>query len=280
MEFITSRGFKLPENKHEIEESDWFNMWMRKEFPYSELFPGDILYWFDTTKQKLVWRTKVVKVERYPYKKKQKIFDQYSNSFGSKYYDSRPDSGYFIGYKVKVLNSLDSPKPPGVRLPQLGWLRVDDQTASSWFGRPTVEETITLDELISNSKATVLERLAQLNEIMKNVSPERIKKIVSTTIRKDTLIVNALKSAAGYRCQFPSCGVQIRKKKNGFYIEVAHISPVSSGGQSVLGNLLVLCPNHHKEFDYGDLKIQKQSNKLLVGELNGNRFAFHFAYQS
>jgi predicted restriction endonuclease len=54
---------------------------------------------------------------------------------------------------------------------------------------------------------------------------------------------------------------------------VAHIAPVRAGGRSVLGNLLVLCPNHHKEFDLGDLEIAAQTPARLAGRLNGVAFA-------
>ncbi len=113
---------------------------------------------------------------------------------------------------------------------------------------------------------------------MQNVSPERIEKLVSLTIRKDTKIINALKKATDFKCQFPNCGHQIIKRNGGFYIEVAHIKAVSQKGQSVLGNLIVLCPNHHKEFDFGDLHIIEQTNNKLIGKLNRKEFEIKLTY--
>lgn len=278
MEYITSRGFELPTDQTEMENFDWFNMWSNRNFPYYELLVGDTLYWFDTTAQKLVWKTEVVKVDRFPYSDKQEIFDRYPNSLGLKYYDSRPDSGYFVGYNVKVLEKLDLEKPTGFRFPQLGWLRVDNEIASTWFNRQPTEDTNTLDDNVTDDKKSITELLANLNEKMKNVSPERIEKLVTTTIRKDTKIINALKKATDFKCQFPTCGQRIIKKNGGFYIEVAHIKPVSQDGQSILGNLIVLCPNHHKAFDFGDLKINEQTNSKLAGQLNGNKFEIELTY--
>lgn len=278
MEYITSRGFELPTDQTEMENFDWFNMWSNRNFPYYELLVGDTLYWFDTTAQKLVWKSEVVKVDRFPYSDKQEIFDRYPNSLGLKYYDSRPDSGYFVGYKVKVLEKLNLEKPNGFRFPQLGWLRVDNEIASTWFNRQQTEDTNTLDDNVSDDKKSIAEQLADLNEKMKNVSPERVEKLVSATIRKDTKIINALKKATDFKCQFPTCGQRIIKKNGGFYIEVAHIKPVSQNGQSILGNLIVLCPNHHKEFDFGDLKINEQTNSKLAGQLNGNKFEIELTY--
>lgn len=278
MEYITSRGFELPTDQTKMENFDWFNMWSNRNFPYYELLVGDTLYWFDTTAQKLVWKTEVVKVDRFPYSDKQEIFDRYPNSLGLKYYDSRPDSGYFVGYKVKVLEKLDLEKPNGFRFPQLGWLRVDNEIASTWFNRQPTEDTNTLDDNVSDDKKSITEVLLDLNEKMKNVSPERVEKLVSATIRKDTKIINALKEATDFKCQFPTCGQRIIKRNGGFYIEVAHIKPVSQKGQSILGNLIVLCPNHHKEFDFGDLKIIEQTNNKLAGLLNGNNFEIELTY--
>jgi len=278
MEYITSRGFKLPTDQAEMENFDWYNMWHNKNFPYYELLIGDILYWFDTRAQKLVWKTKVVSIDRFPYANKQEIFNRYPNSLGSKYHESRPESGYFVGYKVKVLEKINLNKPSDINFPRLGWLRVDDQIASRWFNRHQFIDTNTLDDNIHDDKKSLFEKLAELNEKMRNVSPERIEKLVITTIRKDTKIIKALKITTDFTCQFPNCRQRIRKKNGGFYIEVAHIKPVSQNGQSILGNLIVLCPNHHKEFDYGDLKITEQTNKKLSGQLNGNKFEFELTY--
>jgi hypothetical protein len=130
--------------------------------------------------------------------------------------------------------------------------------------------TTTLDKFAP--PGGLLEKLRQLNRQMKGISPKRIKKIVDQQIRRDTKLIKALKAASKYRCQFPACGLRIPMRKGGYYIEVAHVAPVSKGGRSVLGNLLVLCPNHHKEFDYGDLKILEQTEVRLRGTLNGKKF--------
>lgn len=278
MEYITSRGFELPTDQTEMENFDWYNMWSNKNFPYYELLVGDTLYWFDTTAQKLVWKTQVVKIDRFPYADKQEVFNRFPNSLGSKYHESRPDSGYFVGYKVKVLEKINRDKATGFNFPRLGWLRVDNEIAATWFNRQPTEDTNTLDDNVSDDKKSITELLADLNEKMKNVSPERVEKLVSATIRNDTKIINALKMATDFKCQFPSCGQRIIKKNGGFYIEVAHIKPVSQNGQSILGNLIVLCPNHHKEFDFGDLKINEQTNSKLAGQLNGNKFEIELTY--
>lgn len=272
MEYITSRGFDLPTDPTQMETLDWYNMWGKRNFPYHELLVGDTLYWFDRPAQRLVWKTQVVSVDRYPYSDKNEIFNRYDNNWGRDYYDSREESGFFLGYKVKVIEQLDIPKPTGFNFPRLGWLRVDNDVATSWFSRNQIDDSNILDDIISSPDNSVADQLSELNQKMQNVSPERIDKLVSTAIRKDTKIINALKRVADFKCQFPDCGQQIKKKGGGFYVEVAHIKPVAKGGQSVLGNLIVLCPNHHKEFDYGQLAIREQTTDKLSGLLNDRHF--------
>lgn len=251
MEFITSRGFNIPTDTKEMENTDWYNMWGKRNFPYYELLDGDTLYWFDRPAQQFVWKTQVVTVDRYPYSDKSKIFERYKNSTGKEYYESREESGFFLGYKIKIVERMNISKPKGFNFPRLGWLRVDNEISNMWFGRNQIDDINILDDLVTNSEKSISDQLAEINSKMQNVSPERIDKVVTTTIRKDTKIISTLKKVADYKCQFPNCGHQIKKKSGGFYIEVAHIKGVAHGGQSVLGNLVVLCPNHHKEFDFG-----------------------------
>jgi hypothetical protein len=274
MEFITSRSDQIiiPHDKRGMEEADWFNMWERKNFPYNELVVGDILYWLETKSQKIVWKTKVVFIDRYKYENKRDVFLRFKNSMNTRYYAKRPETGYLFHYKVQAIERINIQKPKGLRFPQLGWLRLDNLNVQDWFGKALIEESITLDDCISKEIKNLNAQLRAINQQMQNVSPSRIEQIVMTTIRNDTKIIKALKKAANYKCQFPGCGKQIIKKDGSHYIEVAHISAVAIGGQSILGNLIVMCPNHHKEFDYGDLDIHQQTLSKISGQLNGIPF--------
>lgn len=137
----------------------------------------------------------------------------------------------------------------------------------------TVAETIVsmLDDIAPDGD------LKALSKKLANETPERIEAIVERIARGDSKLIQALKQAYQFRCQFPSCGKRIPKKEGGFYIEVAHIKPVRLGGPSVLGNLLVLCPNHHKEFDFGQLEFIEQTPELLHGKLNGIEFKIYLS---
>ncbi|MBC8488082.1 MAG: HNH endonuclease [Bacteroidetes bacterium] len=133
--------------------------------------------------------------------------------------------------------------------------------------QPKSESKQILDDFLTEEN--LANQLQQINEVMKAVEPEKVESVVSETIRRDSSMIKSLKEFHQYKCQFPGCNVKIPKKSGGFYIEVAHIKPVKNGGQSVIGNLLVLCPNHHMMIDYGDFEVIEQTKDTLKAYLNG-----------
>ena len=42
-------------------------------------------------------------------------------------------------------------------------------------------------------------------------------------------------------------------------------------------NILILCPNHHKEFDKGDRKIIEHTNDKIIFELNKKKYQIDLA---
>lgn len=85
----------------------------------------------------------------------------------------------------------------------------------------------------------------------------------------------ALKQRYDNTCQF--CGIQLEVAENRFYSEAAHIKGLGEphNGPDVVNNMLVLCPNHHLQFDWGVLRLCKigaeyQIQSKIVGDpLNG-----------
>jgi len=133
MEYIISRGFSLPDSERELENSDWFNMWANQLFPYKELVEGDILYWYDSTQEAIVWKSRVVKIIRFPYNSKQEIIDKFKDVSEIEYFQTRAEKGFFINYRVKVIDKLHIQKPQNFKFPQLGWFRVEKDLASTWL---------------------------------------------------------------------------------------------------------------------------------------------------
>lgn len=275
MEYITSRGFILPQSGDELANHFWFNLWRTNFWPYRELIVGDILYWYESPSKSIVWKSQVIEVHRFSYNSKNEVRERLRATFGDfnptqTYFVESPDQGYCLAWKVAPLQRLSLLKPHTLRFPGQGWLRIDHNVASEWLNQPEVPDNVTLDDIAPSG--SILQRLDRLNEAMAEVSPERVRLVVVRTVRNDTNMVRALKELCEFRCQFPGCEVRIPKRDGGFYIEVAHIQPVSEGGQSTIGNLIVLCPNHHKELDYGNLNILEQTTEKLRGRLNNKYF--------
>ncbi len=280
MEYITSRGHEIPNNVVEFEADLRFHLWRNKLWPYQELVIGDILYWYETPSQSIVWKSKVVDVERFPYNNKdevrRKLIERFHNFDETEsYFVKSPETGYCLALKVRAVERVNFHKPTNILFPQQGWLKINDDIVKRWLVQAEEADETTLDDIVTNN-GSLLEKIQQINSSMKYVSPERVASIVSRTVRKDSKIVNALKVLCEFKCQYPGCTARIPTRSGSFYVEVAHVRPVSKGGQSVIGNLLVLCPNHHKEFDFGNLEIVKQTETLIQGRLNGREFLIEF----
>ena len=114
--------------------------------------------------------------------------------------------------------------------------------------------------------------LDELEERLSERSNTYVKRFMRQLTRKDGELVRAIKAQYGHRCQFPGCKATIPKRDGGLYCEVAHILPVARGGGANRVNLVVLCPNHHKMFDYGDLQIAICNRQVIEGTLNGMCF--------
>lgn len=132
MEYITSRSFKLPTDSKEFEEHDWFNMWQNQLFPYKELLEGDTLYWYDSVQKRIVWKTKISKIVKFPYDSKSEIIKNFKDVSNQAYFEQAKDKGYFISYKVKVEAKVAYEKPKDFRFPMTGWVKLDEEKHEKW----------------------------------------------------------------------------------------------------------------------------------------------------
>jgi hypothetical protein len=93
-------------------------------------------------------------------------------------------------------------------------------------------------------------------------------------VARDTNVVKILKTLYGNKCQV--CGTTIGLPGNE-YSEAHHIKPLGQphNGPDVTGNVLILCPNHHVEFDLGYIAINPDTMTILhldpQNEFNGSR---------
>jgi putative restriction endonuclease len=121
-------------------------------------------------------------------------------------------------------------------------------------------------ELISSFKelerAKIIEDLSNLKES----EPETVN-VNQKVYKRDNKTIAQLKILRDFKCQI--CGTKITKKDGEFYIEAAHIKPKCKNGCETPDNILILCPNHHKEFDFGDRVIIQHSKEQIEFILNG-----------
>lgn len=86
-----------------------------------------------------------------------------------------------------------------------------------------------------------------------NAAPPRVTYGITRVVR-DTALSVYLKKKYDYTCSV--CGVRLVGGA-GPYVEAAHIQPLGRphNGPDVVGNIVVLCPNHHAVFDLGGFTI-------------------------
>ncbi|MEA2701996.1 MAG: hypothetical protein QOE22_705 [Candidatus Parcubacteria bacterium] len=94
--------------------------------------------------------------------------------------------------------------------------------------------------------------------------PESVARKV-TVIKRNVSLVRRMKEKYKNECQI--CGFTFRQRSGNLYSEVAHIVPIAKRlpGADLPSNMLVLCPNHHKMLDLGDLKVIS-ATQYQIGE--------------
>lgn len=87
-----------------------------------------------------------------------------------------------------------------------------------------------------------------------------------------------LKNLYKNKCQICSYTFEHNaNQKNGFYSEVHHYNPLKKQADDDYGNMIVLCPNHHAEFDYGVKFIHLDRTTIIDehGKETGEHMIFH-----
>ena len=82
--------------------------------------------------------------------------------------------------------------------------------------------------------------------------------------KRDRRKAAALKRHYENRCQF--CGVRLEVADKRHYSEAAHIKALGEphGGPDKVSNMLVLCPNHHLQFDRGVLRLRRARKSYQI----------------
>lgn len=132
---------------------------------------------------------------------------------------------------------------------------------------PDEHEQIEIIKEFKNQNKTKQEIINELLNL-KPTDPEEVV-VNSKSFKRDNRTLAQIKILRDFKCQV--CSTTIRKKDGTFYIEAAHIEPKHKKGRETPENILILCPNHHKEFDYGDRNILFHDKEIIHFTLNGQK---------
>lgn len=109
----------------------------------------------------------------------------------------------------------------------------------------------------------------------KNELPSRIETTIYRILR-DTELTRKLKLLHQHKCQL--CGNSINLSLNTNYSEAHHVKPLGHphDGPDIASNILILCPNHHVELDYGAIKLNiDQLNQVNGHTLSKEYISYH-----
>ena len=98
--------------------------------------------------------------------------------------------------------------------------------------------------------------------------PEKVTATITRAIR-DTALSNKVKEERNYQCQI--CGTRLSIRGRG-YAETHHVKPLGHDGPDIKANMLVLCPNHHVLFDYGEIAISPEDCETVVDKEHNKIF--------
>ena len=122
----------------------------------------------------------------------------------------------------------------------------------------------------SNSK-----KLLELNPHLVQNQPTKKTTIIGERIIRDTKKIIELKNLYNHSCQVCNLPVYAGSSKK-FYVEGAHIIPLGKphNGLDECDNIIILCPNHHVEFDLGAFSINPKDGKT-IDHIVGNNNEYH-----
>ena len=188
--------------------------------------------------------------------------------------------------KIRYLKNLLNTPLLLVKLKQNGILSRDQyvingfQRASMPLRNDAFEEIINLlgtdDQIFSNIEADPADTVDEISKLelkYQDAAPQ-VKEIISRRIERGN-ISSKIKKVYDYKCKIcETLGLNPHsfKKTNGdYYIETHHIIHISSLMQGTLGfsNLITVCANHHRQFHFGDIKVDKNTKDNLIITIDG-----------
>jgi hypothetical protein len=135
------------------------------------------------------------------------------------------------------------------------------------------------------SKSIVAIDVENLDELQKiregNLEPYKVETEITRIIR-DTMMTKQLKTIYQYKCQICDKAIFLHER---LYAEAHHLRPLGGihRGTDDANNILIVCPNHHVEFDYGAIAIHPVEMTVLhidpYYSLIGKPVLFHLLHK-
>ena len=135
-------------------------------------------------------------------------------------------------------------------------------------GKEIIEKCETIENYLEIKSIEL--RSKKIEEITPSSMKKEPRKIEMTTLRRvrDTAKSKKLKKIYENKCQI--CNYSFPQYVISGYSEVHHVWPMSDEGGDDFDNMLVLCPNHHTEFDYKIIQFNKLNNNIIE-DLKGRK---------
>lgn len=144
-----------------------------------------------------------------------------------------------------------------------------------YIGKKFVNTFVSIDEKEQKEIVKFYQKNKSKEEIvieLNNLEPSEPETIIVNhkTYKRDNKTIALIKILRDFKCQI--CSTSILKKNGEKYVEGAHIKPKHQKGAETPDNIILLCPNHHKEFDIGKLEIIKHDKEKIEFELNNKNY--------
>lgn len=120
-----------------------------------------------------------------------------------------------------------------------------------------------------NEKEISREELIKMLEAINHNSSEKVE-INHKAYKRNNKSIALIKKLRGFKCQI--CEKSIQKKNGDYYVEAAHINPKKNNSSESQSNIILLCPNHHKEFDLGNTKVLNKTPEHIEFSMNGSKY--------
>jgi len=146
--------------------------------------------------------------------------------------------------------------------------------------RAGISKDINNDICEIESKTDPLQILSALNEKLKNLPPKEINHKAQAYLDRGSSVTTALKKLLGAKCQICEWQGFAKKKNKNIkqenFIEAHHLTQISDkqSGSLCTDNIILVCPNCHREIHYGSefsvissgdvIKIQLANHKKTI----------------